>query len=498
MEIFVIREGKQAGPYSEDALRALLTEGAVRTKDMGWRKGLSAWMPLGEVLKSDSEKPPERADKPADAGTNGSSQKADAATAKQKALLKYLGLDSGIGAGKEAAAVAIRDAMENPKFQGRIRKWQEEKLRLHPNLFQDEIDFQKANRTIRYLELCETEGAGVVKDVTKAHVQVLVESLDKRFPSWESEPRAAVWDYLFPAIAEHFPKLVLPAAQGRLKMGGQPKVAVALSGPPAGGIIAHAPPQHVGPVSAAFRGLMYGAVVLGLIFVANHFFHFASFHFPTQPAPVAQPAQPGAPKEGDATQPPRPAGSVAVVNPGEIPPIPPAVPAAEPAVPPVPVEPVAVPPAPAPPMAENKPPVVEEKPAPAPAPKPVETPAPVSTTPPPPATPAPATPAPSTPRSLIKLVQGISVPLPNGAVTLQAGTQLRFLAVEGPNVRVSWNNNVFHVPAIATDVGDATPAPATPSPIPALPATQPKAPGIPPAPGIPAVPMAPKKPSDDL
>jgi hypothetical protein len=70
--------------------------------------------------------------------------------------------------------------------------------------------------------------------------------------------------------------------------------------------------------------------------------------------------------------------------------------------------------------------------------------------------------------------------LPNGQVSLPAGTLLRYLGTEGPNVRVSWNNNVFFVPAVATDVNDALPAPAAPAA---------------PAPGAPA---APKKPSDDL
>lgn len=93
-------------------------------------------------------------------------------------------------------------------------------------------------------------------------------------------------------------------------------------------------------------------------------------------------------------------------------------------------------------------------------------------------------------RNAVKLTQGIGVMLPNGQVTLPAGTILRYLATEGPNVRVSWNNNIFFVPAMATDVNEPLPAPTDP-------AATPPAPGVPPAaPGTPA--MKPKKPTDDL
>ena len=494
MEIFIIRDGKQTGPYTEDAVQALLDKGSVRSKDMGWRKGLAAWLPLSEVLKQNSERvnqpPPVSAER---AGTNGTSRNGALATAKQKALLKYLGVEFSDDVTKAEAAVVISDALEAPKFQGRIAKWHEEKLRLHPNAFQDEIDFRKANRTIRYLESCQTEGAEMVKDVTKAHVQVLVESLDKRFPNWESEPKTALWDYLLPSIAEHFPKLVLPAAKGRLRLGGIPKMAAAVVRKPVVGSLPTAPPPP-GPFAAAVRGIIYGTIALGVIFIADHF--FGSDHFlksfqtgggkpaAQAPAPSVQPPEP--PKEAT---PPKPAEApVVAAKPPEnptavLPEIPPANPAPAPVAP---AEPAMVPPAPvpapAPAMAENKPPMTEEKPAIPPAPAP-----PVAPAPAPPEPPAPAPVAPAAPRTSVILIQGISVALPNGQVTLPAGTQLKYLALEGQNVRVSWNNNVFYVPLIATDLSrDPSPPPAAPA------ATPPATPGALPAP------PAPRKPGDDL
>jgi len=127
-------------------------------------------------------------------GPDGTQEKQAVASAKQKVFLKYIGAEFDEAIGRERAALVISDALENPKLQSRIRKWHDEKLRMHADVFQDEIDFRKANRANRYLERVQSEGAGVLKDVTKAHVQVLVESLDKRHPGWESEPESALWD----------------------------------------------------------------------------------------------------------------------------------------------------------------------------------------------------------------------------------------------------------------------------------------------------------------
>ena len=112
-----------------------------------------------------------------------------------------------------------------------------------------------------------------------------------------------------------------------------------------------------------------------------------------------------------------------------------------------------------------------------------------------PTEPAANTPAAAPPqRTAVKLIQGIGVMLSNGQVTLPAGTPLRYLGTDGPNVRVSWNNNIFFVPAMATDVNDPLPAPSDPAAIPPAPGAQPAAPPTPAAPAA----AKPKKPADDL
>ena len=499
MDIFIIREGRQAGPFTEDAVKAFLTEGTARLTDMGWRKGMGDWRALSEVLKAQAEPSGETATQPpADVhGSNGVPDAPDtpvAATGKQKAFLKYLGAEFGENLTKERAALAISDALETPKLQPRIRKWQDEKLRQHPDVFQDEIDFRRANRANRYLERIQTEGAEVVKDVTKAHVQVLVESLDKRHPGWEAERESALWDYLLPAVGEHFPQLVLPAYKSRLRIGGTAKIgSAATRGMSAGAGAMMPPPAATGTFGAMMRGVALGVIALGAIVVGKQYLQkpddknvapLTASPAPTAPGKNETPAASKAP----AAQPPEKLLAEAKA-PDIAPENPPAPPAPEPAPAPAPAvtnEPAA-PPAPA--MAAEKPAPPsppEEKPA-APAP---------ATTPPAPAEPAAMNTPAAAPaqRTAVKLLNGIGVMLSNGQVTLPAGTPLRYLGTEGANVRVSWNNNVFFVPAIATDVNEPLPTPTEPGATPPAPGTPPVAPMAPTTPAA----AKPKKPTDDL
>ena len=484
MDIFIIREGRQTGPFSEDAVRAFLTEGTARPAEMGWRKGMAEWRPLNEVLKVQPWQAGDAAPPPP-AGTDAREEEHVPATAKQKAFLKYLGAEFGENLTKERAALAVSDALETPKLQARIRKWQDDKLRMHADVFQDEIDFRKANRTARYLDRVQTEGADVLRDVTKAHVQVIVESLDKRHPGWESEPESALWDHLLPAIGEHFPQLVQPAHKGSLKHAGGSKIATAatrgMAGP--GGIAM--PPPPTGTFGAMIRGVAFGAIALGAIVVGQQYWQQShgqgSAQAAAKPAPAVPPEKKDAasapdaagdpvPKAADAQSPaPEPAPGLAAPNEPSAPS--PAMNAVNPAAPATPALPA---------MNSEKPAPIGEKPAP---PTPAENPA-INT---PPA-------LASTPRAVLKLTQDIGVMLSNGQVTLPAGTILRYVATEGANVRVSWNSNVFFVPAMATDVNEPVPASSEPAATPPAPGAQPTAPATPVGPAS----AKPKKPADDL
>lgn len=485
MEIFVLRNGEQIGPFSEETVQSQLKRGGLLPTDKAWRKGLPEWVPLGEVMNPASSAPPPA---PVESGVrSGATTKAP--TQKQMALLKYLGATFDGEITYEEAAVAICKALESPKLTSRFAKWGDEKLRLHPQLFQDEMDYRRANRVSLYLDLCQGEGAKVVKDVTKAHVQVLIEALDKKNESWEVDSRAAFWDYFLPTIAEHFPQLVREEWKGKLKPGAKPKRvepdeddAVA---------IPH-PPKSPGALEAAIRGIIYGLVVLGVALGTVKLYQYTKPEkkearavvapvVPPPPAPVVPPF-PVDPAPALAAN---PVGAVPPAGDNNTPVAPPAAPVIEPA----PALPVPVPVAPEKPAGEN-PGVPALPPATPVTPEAPAVPAPVTPEP------APAPAAPAAPKTVLTITKSVTVQLQFGRVTLNPGTRVRFIATEGPNVRVNFNNNVILVPSAATDM-DA-PAPAAPVVAPAAPPVgQPSnsLPALPPAsvpagsrPTLPAVP----------
>ncbi len=507
MEIFVLRNGEQVGPFSEETIQSQLKRGGLLPTDRAWRKGLPAWVSLSEVMNPARSEPPPAPE--ANAAGSGIAKKP--ATAKQRALLKYLGATFAEDVSYEEAAVAICKALESPKLTSRFAKWGDEKLRLHPELFQDEIDYRRSNRVSLYLDLCQGEGAKAVKDVTKAHVQVLIEALDKKSASWEVDSRAAFWDYFLPTVAEHFPQLVREEWRKKLKSGAKAKVAESQDEdeviPPA--------PVAPGVMESAIRGVLYGLVVLGVAYGTVYLYKVTSKKTEAKSVPSAPASAPSLPPPPAA--PPFPVGqapALAANPPGDQPPggeIPnnaaPVAPPAAPVIEAAPALPVPVPAAPEKPAGEN--PGVPALPPAAPA-------APVAPAVPAPVAPeAPSTPAaPAAPKSVLTITKPVTVQLQFGRVTLSIGTHVRFIAAEGQNVRVNFNNNVILIPAAATDV-DA-PAPPAPAPVNTAPALPPLiAPVLPPttlppaprpavpstAPGaiptLPPVPAGPK-PSSDL
>jgi hypothetical protein len=100
------------------------------------------------------------------------------------------------------------------------------------------------------------------------------------------------------------------------------------------------------------------------------------------------------------------------------------------------------------------------------------------------------------------LTQPVTVQLQFGKVTLNPGTRLRLIAIEGTNLRANFNNNIVLVPVASTDVDPATtivvqnPATTAPTVVPTAPAPV----FSPPAPAATSPPVAtkPSSPSADL
>lgn len=484
MDIYILREGQQTGPYDDEGVHTLLKDGAIKLDDFAWRDGLPNWQPLSSVLYPKSASgifppPPKdaptptpepflspvaaakqtssaKAEKPASSEPSSvASTDPESATAKQKAFLTFLGIDFASSLTKERASLILEAATENPHKTERMKRWETEKLRLHPELFAEEIQAKKGNRAQHFLEICQKEGSEYFHDVTKAHTQVLVGYLDVQHPRWDERTNAT--RYLFAALAEKFPQLVKLAARGQLKYPGGPKAADEMerSG------IASRPRKKSSPFIAMLRGVGIGLILLAALYGTKAFYEqhvvgflhpaeetaSASDGFPPTPPPLGSaslssqaPAAPAAvpdlpvsakPAEAPAaiaTASPAPAADtpLAVAMTSTSPPAPAAVPEAAPAIPPT----ATTPPAPA-----AIPSLLEPAPVPAP--------------------PAPATP---TPRTTVKITKPTSVTLRFGTSTLPAGAVVPIVSADAAIVMVRFGPDVVPIPVANTDLS-TPPAP---------------------------------------
>ena len=52
MDIYILREGKEIGPFNETKTHALLNQGSIGMSDLSWCPGMSKWLPLADVMSS--------------------------------------------------------------------------------------------------------------------------------------------------------------------------------------------------------------------------------------------------------------------------------------------------------------------------------------------------------------------------------------------------------------------------------------------------------------
>ncbi len=57
MNIYIARNGKQTGPFTDEQVRSMLTGGIISTEDLAWRQGAAGWQPIG-ILMSTPQPPP--------------------------------------------------------------------------------------------------------------------------------------------------------------------------------------------------------------------------------------------------------------------------------------------------------------------------------------------------------------------------------------------------------------------------------------------------------
>lgn len=58
MQIYLIKNNAQVGPYTEPQIRAMVSSGEVGRMDNAWHEGLSEWRPLNTVLNFNIPPPP--------------------------------------------------------------------------------------------------------------------------------------------------------------------------------------------------------------------------------------------------------------------------------------------------------------------------------------------------------------------------------------------------------------------------------------------------------
>ena len=311
MDIYLLRDGKEFGPFDEDTTQSFLKQGNIVMDDLAWTPGLPAWSPLAHVLYPASAPVEEILIEAEPIEEMPGEQQFDEvvieqvlveevvlneipaggpATAKQKAFLTYLGIAFSSDTTKERAAVLVNEAMEDPKLNPRVVQWNIDRLRLHPDIFAAEAQARKEDRANRFFEACQREGAECLEGVTKAHCQVLIGFLDVNHPNWDANEATAGRSYFFPAVAEKFPELVRKDWRGKLTYARGPKIATE---PLQRGTTVR-PYTGPSPLAALIRGAVFGLALLLALYVGVQFFSnepvqelpdFTSSGAETQPAP---------------------------------------------------------------------------------------------------------------------------------------------------------------------------------------------------------------------
>lgn len=438
MDIQIVHNGVQMGPFTEETAHAMLKSGSVLVNDLAWRPGLPDWVPLMNLLypAAVTPAPPVSAAKT----ETPAPEPREPATAKQKTFLTYMHIGFAPEITREDASRLVNDTMENPKDAARLARWNEERLQLHPELFAAELQTKKENRPQRFLEICHAEGAPFFEKVTKAHCQVLVSHLDVRSPNWDTHEPDAIWKYFFPAMAEKFPPLVTPEGAAKFKRTDHaaPAPKQVKSTPVAVRTRPSSTPGVGRIIYAVARGVFVGLLVLGLLWVGRGAFAKKA---PRVKKPVATDTTTVEPAANESAAPAtaKTDSTAKETAPAEIPNPVATVPAAE-------VAPTPAPTTPEPAMAEAK--------APPAAPEPPAKPEMAGLFTPPDAPPSAAA------RTTVVLTKPIPITLPFGKVTVPAGTTVKIVSQNGATLTVQYLEHVVTIPASSTNLA-TDPAPAS-------------------------------------
>jgi hypothetical protein len=155
------------------------------------------------------------------------------ASPKQKALIAYLGHASPETATYKEAREFIDMAIENDAYRGLLDRWREDKLKLHPDIYSEEVESRKASRHISIFEYCESERETYysidptywpLKKLNLKACKKAVEWLDEGYAGWDLElfdssqlmgiNAKAIETYFVPAIANVAPDFIRKERSG--------------------------------------------------------------------------------------------------------------------------------------------------------------------------------------------------------------------------------------------------------------------------------------------
>jgi len=184
MEIFIHKNDQHLGPFSETQVNEMLLNGQVIPQDWGWHEGLTEWVSLEsfEFLKQNTPQLSEE----------------ELERLKIIACLSYMGhsephsLTNKEGMKWLGGSLVQEDAKAQAQARERFEKWSNEKLKLHPKLFQKEIQEHNQKRIdgiVSYLservEECEELGIEPSPyNFPPSTIEKAIALLDQTNPDW--------------------------------------------------------------------------------------------------------------------------------------------------------------------------------------------------------------------------------------------------------------------------------------------------------------------------
>lgn len=184
MEIFIHKNEQQLGPFSTPQVSEMLEIGHINLKDWCWHEGLTEWVSL-ESLEFINPPAPKLSEE-------------ELERLQVIACLSYMGHSAPHSLTKKEGMKLLggRLVQEDSKAQAKARErfemWSNEKLKLHPELFQKEIQehYQKRIAGIvsflsERLEECEELGLDPSEyNFSPSEIEKAIAHLDQATPDW--------------------------------------------------------------------------------------------------------------------------------------------------------------------------------------------------------------------------------------------------------------------------------------------------------------------------